>query len=66
VNPNPSDVAPHATYSHIHDALGYAVTNMVELEDADHLKVSLGPDGQILMPPGPDMQIQSYLVGNLW
>jgi hypothetical protein len=66
VNPNPSDVAPHATYSHIHDSFGYAVTNMVELEDADHLKVSLGPDGQILMPPGPDMQMQSYLIGGLW
>jgi hypothetical protein len=62
-NPDPSEVAPDSVFSHLHDCLGYACTNMVELEDADHLKVSLGADGQIIMPPGPDLQFQSYLLG---
>lgn len=62
-NPDPSEVALDAVYSHLHDALGYALVNMVQLEDADYLKTSLGPDGQIIMPPGPDVQIASYLVG---
>ena len=62
-NQDPSEPAPHAVYSHLHDALGYAVTNMVQLEDADRFQQSLGPDGQIIMPISPDMQIASYLIG---
>lgn len=64
-NPDPSEVSPDATYSHLHDALGYSVCNMVELEDADHLKVTMGVDGRIIMPPGPDQQMESYLLGGL-
>jgi hypothetical protein len=65
-NPDPSEVAPDSVFSHLHDCLGYAACNMVELEDADHLRVSIGADGQIIMPPGPDMQLQSYLMEARW
>jgi len=62
-NPDPSEVAPHAIYSHLYDALGYAVCNMVELEDAEGLRMTVGPDGHLVMPAGPDLQMASYLVG---
>lgn len=62
-NPDPSEVAPHAIFSHLYDALGYAVCNMVEIQDAEGLKMTIGPDGRFHMPDGPDTQIASYLVG---
>lgn len=65
MNPNPVDVAPHPTYSHVYDALGYSVANVVRMEDADQLQMSMGPDGVIQMPPGPEMQVLSYLIGGL-
>jgi len=64
-NQDPSEPAAHAVYSHLYDALGYSVTNMVQLEDADTLRTTLGPDGQIVMPAAPEMQMASYLVQGL-
>ncbi len=60
--PDPSGPAKDAIYSHLHEALGYALTNAVRLEDADFFRASIGPDGQIIMPEA-DEQIDSYLVG---
>jgi hypothetical protein len=62
-NPDPSECAKDPIYSHLYDSLGYALCNVVELEDASHLRMTIGPDGELIMPPGPDMQMASYLVG---
>jgi hypothetical protein len=64
-NPDPNEPEKHAVYSHLHEALGYALTNVVRLEDADIFKASLGPDGQVILPASPDMQMMSYLTGGL-
>jgi len=59
-HPDPVEAAKDPTYSHLHDALGYALTNIASLEDADFFKASLGPDGEIIMPE-LDSQVLSYL-----
>ena len=59
-HPDPIEAAKDPTYSHLHDALGYALTNIASLEDADFFKASLGPDGEIIMPE-LDSQVLSYL-----
>lgn len=59
--PDPTLPAKDAVYSHLHEALGYILTNVVRLEDADMLPASYGPDGMPLPEPESDIQISSYL-----
>jgi hypothetical protein len=62
-NPDPSEPKKDAIYSHLHEALGYVLTNVVRLEDADYFQASVGEDGRIMMSPPPDDigQVLSYL-----
>ncbi len=61
-NPDPREPAKHAVYSHLHDASGYILTNIVKLEDADFFQASFGADGQIIFPELPEQsQMMSYL-----
>jgi len=61
-NPDPNEPAENA-YSHIHDALGYALVNTVALEHADYF--APGPDGEIHLDLGGDEieVMDSYLTG---
>ena len=59
-NPDPMEPAKDAVYSHLHEALGYTLTNVVALEDANYFNASFGADGQIVMPE-PDLLVASYL-----
>jgi hypothetical protein len=56
---------PHKTYTHLYDCLGYAVSNVLTVEEADHFRASFGPDGQIIMPQSADAQVLTYLAGGV-
>jgi hypothetical protein len=45
----------------LHDALGYAVTNTVSLEDANYFQASMGVDGKPLPEVVEETRIESYL-----
>jgi hypothetical protein len=60
-HPDPLEPAKDAIYSHLHEALGYILTNVVRLEDADYFQGTYGPDGQPILEAEPEMQISSYL-----
>jgi hypothetical protein len=60
-NPDPNEPAKDAVYSHLHDALGYAVTNTVSLEDANYFQASMGVDGKPLPEVVEETRIESYL-----
>jgi hypothetical protein len=64
-NPNPDTPMPHKTYTHLYDCLGYAVANVLTVEEADYFKASFGPDGQIIMPQSSDAQVLTYLAGGV-
>lgn len=59
-NPDPAEPARDPVYSHLHDALGYDITNVVALEDANFFRASYGEDGHVHMPE-PDSVMSSYL-----
>jgi hypothetical protein len=59
--PDPNEPAEDNTYSHLYDAFGYALVSMAQLSDADVLRGTLGPDGQIVLPIPEDSQVLSYL-----
>jgi hypothetical protein len=61
-NPDPNEPAV-SEWSHIHDALGYALVNTVALEHADYF--APGPDGEIHLDLGGDEieMMDSYLTG---
>jgi len=63
-NPDPTEPAKDAVYSHLHESLGYVLTNVVALEDANYFNASFGVDGQIIVP-APDMVVSSYLSDGL-
>jgi hypothetical protein len=65
-NPDPNEPAKDDVYSHLHEALGYLVTNVVALEHADFW--AAGEDGEL---PAAEMAadeievMDSYLTGGL-
>jgi len=63
--PEPSDPASNF-YSHLHDALGYALVNTVALEHAEYFATTA--EGELKMPDLDEEQtevLESYLTGEL-
>jgi hypothetical protein len=60
-NPDPVEPAKDAVYSHLHEALGYTLSNVVKLEDANYFQASFGEEGQVMTPAARDVQVVSYL-----
>ena len=61
--PEPNEPAPNA-YSHLHDALGYALVNTVALEHAEFFATTA--DGELQMPELDEEEtqvVESYLTG---
>ncbi|TFH66257.1 MAG: hypothetical protein E4G90_04495 [Gemmatimonadales bacterium] len=62
-HPDPNEPMKDAIYSHLHEALGYTLRQVVALEDANFFQASFGADGQLIMPEIPqDSQVYSYLM----
>jgi hypothetical protein len=59
-NPDPKEPAKDAVYSHLHEALGYTLTNVVKLEDANYFQASFGQE-PTLEPWAKDTAVYSYM-----
>jgi hypothetical protein len=60
-SPDPNEPAKDAVYSHLHEGLGYILTNVVRLEDAQFF-LSSDVDGPVPMPgPEENWGVHSYL-----
>lgn len=63
-NPDPNEPAKDSVYSHLHEALGYALVNQVALDAAEYMTPSLGEAG-VEVEEETSERVSSYLTDSL-